>query len=175
MIQKERHYSKPDTAILAEGGICDSNPALKEKYSSLLKEVGKLRGKPLLYPYLGSGRGRGVYVELLDGSVKMDLIGGAGVHILGHSHPALIQQARQAAEANVVTQGHLAMNREYLQISQKLVELASRHSRLSHVWLCGSGSMANENALKMIRQRHYFKHGKGGKFWHLTGLLRGER
>ena len=60
-------------------------PNQKDIFSSL-QQLEQLRGRALLYPYLGSGRGKGVYVELLDGSVKMDLLGGVGVQILGHAH-----------------------------------------------------------------------------------------
>ena len=159
MIQKENYLRELSDNWSMDMAIQPPKPNLRAEYLLKVREVEQLRGKPLFYPYLGSGRGRGVYVELLDGSVKMDLIGGAGVHILGHSHPELMQVAKMAAESNVVMQGHLVMNQEYLTVSRKLVQLASRCSRLRHVWLCTSGSMANENALKMIRQRHYFQSG----------------
>ena len=119
----------------------------------LVKELKTLRGRPLLYPYIGSGRGKGVYVELLDGSIKMDLLGGVGVQILGHSHPALMEQVFRSSFSNVLTQGHLLLNQEYLAISRKLLALAGKNSRLKHVWLTTSGSMAGENALKMVRQK----------------------
>lgn len=163
MIQRENYLRELSSACSMDIAVRPSNPALKEKYLLRVKEVERLRGKPLFYPYIGSGRGQGVYVELLDGSVKMDLIGGAGVHILGHSHPELVQVVKEAANSDVVMQGHLVMNKEYLDVSRKLVQLVSDCSRLRHVWLCPSGSMANENALKMIRQKHYFQGGERRK------------
>ena len=51
-------------------------------------------------------------------------------------------------------QGHLLLNREYGELSCKLVNLVQRESRLKYVWLSPSGSMANENALKMARQKN---------------------
>ena len=43
-------------------------------------------GKPLL-SVPRTGLGNGPFVELADGSVKMDMICGIGVHHFGHSHP----------------------------------------------------------------------------------------
>ena len=127
---------------------------LEKDYKNLVQEIGELRGRELVYPYMGSGRGRGVYVELLDGSIKMDLLGGVGVQILGHSHPEIQKAMQEASRSNVLMQGHLLLNKEYLDLSRKLVNLVEKHSRLKYVWLTTSGSMANENALKMIRQKN---------------------
>ena len=132
-------------------------PPLAEKntnYQQSLLALAKLRGRENLYPYIGSGQGKGVYVELLDSSIKMDLLSGIGVQILGHSHTKLQKSALRASLSNIVMQGHLLLNSEYLQLSHKLVELAQKKSRLKYVWLSGSGSMANENALKMARQKN---------------------
>ena len=63
---------------------------LTEEYKKLLEEIGKYRGRPLYWPYIGSGLGNGPYVQCQDGSVKLDLINGIGVHLLGHSHPRVL-------------------------------------------------------------------------------------
>ena len=42
-----------------------------------------VRSRGGYYPYIGSGRGRGALVELIDGSVKWDMINGIGVHMFG--------------------------------------------------------------------------------------------
>ncbi|MGH1468751.1 MAG: aminotransferase class III-fold pyridoxal phosphate-dependent enzyme [Bdellovibrionales bacterium] len=115
--------------------------------------VNLYRGRPLFFKYVGSGRGRGPYVELEDGSVKIDLINGIGIHVLGHSHPYILESSVKAALSDVVMQGNLQPNKEYMEIMEKLVEIGSRSSNLKHVWLCPSGSMANENGLKMCRQK----------------------
>lgn len=131
-------------------------PAQAEQVQQLqnqAEKIHKYRGRPLFYNYVGSGRGRGPYVELEDGSVKLDLINGIGIHILGHGHPDIIRATLRAGLSDAVMQGNLQPNKEYVCIQEKLVEIASRHSRLRHVWVCPSGSMANENALKMCRQK----------------------
>lgn len=124
-----------------------------DQLNKLAQEVDRYRGRPLFYKYVGSGRGQGPYVELVDGSVKMDLINGIGIHILGHAHPNLIRASLRAALSDVVMQGNLQPNKEYLALTKKLVELGSKNSRLNHAWLCQSGSMANENGLKICRQK----------------------
>ena len=42
------------------------------------------KGRGPIYPYVGSGIGRGPLVELVDGSVKWDMINGIGVHMFWH-------------------------------------------------------------------------------------------
>ena len=127
--------------------------SLQGNYNLAIQQLESLRGRSLLYPYLGSGKGQGVYVQLLDGSIKMDLLGGVGVQILGHAHPEIQQTVLKAGLSDVLTQGHLLVNQEYVRLSQKLIQLAKKKSRLSHVWLSTSGSMAGENALKVVRQK----------------------
>lgn len=123
------------------------------QFNELIAYTNQLRGRPLYYNYLGTGRGHGAYVELTDGSVKLDLINGIGIHVLGHAHPLVLKAALHGALSDVVVQGHLEPNVEYAQLSGKLVELAQRKSRLRHAWLSTCGSMANENALKICRQK----------------------
>lgn len=131
----------------------NSDPDLEVSYKNLVEDFGRYRGRELFYPYIGTGAGRGPYVELRDGSVKMDLINGIGIHLMGHSHPDLIEAALWGSLSDVTIQGNLQPNVEYGEISRKLVEIAGRKSRLKHAWVTTSGSMANENALKACRQK----------------------
>lgn len=135
-------------------GIKGPTPGKEDSYRKLMESTGTYRGRALHYPYIGSGAGRGPYVELSDGSVKMDLINGIGIHLFGHSHPRVVKAAIRGSLMDVVMQGNLEPNREYVQFSKKLVELAGRKSRLKHVWFATCGTMANENALKMARQKN---------------------
>ena len=121
---------------------------------SEMDAIAGYRGRPLNYAYIGSGAGRGPYVELEDGSVKMDLINGIGIHLMGHSHPRVMKAALRGALSDVIMQGNLQPNIEYVEFSKKLVEIASKKSRLKHVWFSTCGTMANENALKMARQKN---------------------
>lgn len=134
--------------------IKESDPSAAESYQKKIDELGQRRGRPLWFPYLGSGAGRGALVELMDGSVKLDLINGIGIHVLGHSHPAIIKASLKAAVSDVVIQGNLQMNDEYFQLQKRLVDLGRKGSRLEHVWITTSGSMSNEIALKISRQKN---------------------
>ncbi len=126
----------------------------RQSYEEFMKLAGEVRGRPMLYPYIGSGIGNGALVELLDGSVKYDLITGIGVNFFGHSEPELVACALEAATNDVVMQGHLMMNEEAIRFSKALLDVAGRNSRLRHAFLCNSGAMANENALKVCYQKH---------------------
>lgn len=119
-----------------------------------IKQTGDLRGRPLYHNYIGTGAGRGPFVELEDGSVKMDLINGIGIHIMGHGHPRVIKAAVRGAISDIVMQGNLQPNNEYLKLSEKLVQIASRKSKLKYAWFATCGTMANESALKMARQKN---------------------
>jgi len=54
---------------------------------------------------------------------------------------------------DIVNQGNLQPNREYTRFLEKLVGLAGKHSRLKYGWLATCGTMANESALKICRQK----------------------
>ncbi|MCB0357960.1 MAG: aminotransferase class III-fold pyridoxal phosphate-dependent enzyme, partial [Bdellovibrionales bacterium] len=82
------------------------------------------------------------------------LINGIGIHLMGHSHPEVMAASISGALTDILVQGNLQPNEEYLKLNKKLVDIASRKSRLRHAWLTTSGSMANENALKMARQKN---------------------
>jgi 4-aminobutyrate aminotransferase-like enzyme len=122
-----------------------------QAYDRAVKEIERLRGRPLLHPLLACGAGRGARVRLADGSLKLDFIGGIGVYAFGHSDPDLLEHAVVAVADDVVHQGHLAPGPEYLRLSRALQRSAGR--RFKHVWLSISGAMANENALKLIFQK----------------------
>lgn len=135
-------------------GIRTAPEEFKDSSKQLLDSVAALRGRPLHYPYIGTGSGRGPYVELEDGSVKLDLINGIGIHLMGHAHPRVMAAAVRGSLADIMTQGNLQPNNEYRLFTQKLVEIASKKSRLKHAWIATCGTMANENALKLSRQKN---------------------
>ncbi len=149
----------------------------RQSYERLLKLAAETRGRALFYPYLGSGLGHGPFVELADGSVKLDMITGIGVHFFGHSDPELTGVALEAALNDTVQQGHLMANTEAIQLGETLLTEAKRGSRLEHVFLCNSGAMANENALKVCLQKHApasrilaFAHCFMGRTWAMSQI-----
>ncbi len=129
-------------------------PELKETYQDYLDRVAKAKGKPALFPYVGSGIGNGPLVELADGSVKWDLINGIGVHMFGHSEPELVATALRAAMGDTVMQGNLQFNHDSTEFAELIIGEAAKTSRISHAFLTNSGAMANESALKICFQKN---------------------
>lgn len=142
-------------AALAEAkskltGPKPANPKLTAGFQELLDRLAIARGGATYFPYLGSGIGDGPWVELADGSVKLDFITGIGVHGLGHSHPKLLSAGVRAALEDTVMQGNLQQHRPSLEICERLLKLSRKHgATLAHCLLSTSGAMANENALKI--------------------------
>ena len=128
-------------------------PGLQEDGKKAVDAVGAVRGRPLYFSYVGSGAGNRCFVELADGSVKLDLINGIGIHLMGHGNPRVMAAAVRGALSDVVTQGNLQPNAEYHRFLKMITERAARRSRLKYGWLATCGTMANESALKITRQK----------------------
>ncbi len=127
-----------------------SDPQLASQYQSLLERLGAARGGAPLWPYLSSGLGNGPFVELADGSVKLDFIGGIGVHGSGHSNPVMIDAAIDAALEDTVMQGNLQQHPPSLAMCERLIAVAkATGAKIDHCLLSTSGAMANENAIKI--------------------------
>ena len=127
-----------------------ANPKLADHYKSMLERLGVARGGTPFWPYLSAGLGNGPYAELADGSVKLDFIGGIGVHGAGHSSPVMIDAAIDAALEDTVMQGNLQQHPPSIKLCEKLLTMAtSSGAKLNHCLLSTSGAMANENALKI--------------------------
>lgn len=124
----------------------------RENYSKVLQEFTKDRGRDLYFPFLGSGMGCGPYVELIDGSIKLDMITGIGINFFGHTHPALMEEMIDSLPSDVM-QGNLQPGIEIRELMSSVLGKASSGSKLSHGWVLCSGTMANETALKIIRQK----------------------
>lgn len=144
----------------AQRALTGARPATTERretFQQWLDRLAAVKGKPALYPYVGSGLGNGPLVLLEDGSVKWDMINGIGVHMFGHSDPEMVETAVRAALSDVIMQGNLQSNADSITFSELLLEQARRDSSIEHCFLTNSGAMANENALKICMQK------RGGK------------
>jgi acetylornithine aminotransferase len=127
-----------------------SDPNLTAGYQSLLDRLGVARGGTPFWPYLAAGLGNGPWVELADGSVKLDFICGIGVHGCGHSHPVMIDAAVDGVLEDTVMQGNLQQHPPSLAICERLISLARQGgANIDHCLLSTSGAMANENAIKI--------------------------
>ena len=134
-------------------GARAGNVQLKLSLDEHLARATEVRGRAPLYPYIGSGLGNGALVELLDGSVKWDLINGIGVHMCGHGDGEVIEASIRASLSDLVMQGNLQFNSDAIEFGEFLAHEAARTSRLKHCFITNSGCMANEAALKLCQQK----------------------
>lgn len=136
-------------AVHAAAGA--ARPLEAPAYDRALARLGALRASAPALPLLSSGHGEGARVVLADGRRVLDLVAGLGPYVFGHHDADLLETAAIAASSDVAFQSHVLPGPEYTRLVERLVDLAG--PRLEHAWLSMSGSMANENALKMLFQR----------------------
>ncbi|ABG92781.1 MULTISPECIES: acetylornithine transaminase [Rhodococcus] len=115
-------------------------PELQQRWSGALMNTYGV-------PRVALTRGQGAVLTDADGKEYVDFLAGIAVNILGHAHPAIIE----AVTMQLSTLGHVSN----LYASEPAIELAEK--LLSHlgapgrVFLCNSGTEANEAAFKLAR------------------------
>lgn len=132
--------------------VKSADPEKTKQLDQLLEKYAKHRGRGFFFQLLASGKGHGPFTELLDGSVKYDLVGSMGVNLLGHSHPLYIKAALESATMDTNMVGNLHIYPDSVELTESIVNSVS-NTKLKHFWFAGSGSFANDNALKMIWQK----------------------
>ncbi|MGW6378922.1 acetylornithine transaminase [Rhodococcus sp. NPDC055112] len=98
-------------------------------------------------PRLALVRGEGAVVTDADGKQYLDLLAGIAVNILGHAHPAVVE----AVTAQLSTLGHtsnLYATEPGIALAEQLLAHLGAPGR---VFLCNSGTEANEAAFKIAR------------------------
>jgi 4-aminobutyrate aminotransferase/(S)-3-amino-2-methylpropionate transaminase len=118
-----------------------------------LAEFIKLRGRTFFFNYFSSGRGHGPFTEMIDGSVKYDMITGIGPNLLGHSNPLYIRAVLEAATYDTVMCGNLLTYGPAVELTEKLLSTVKEKSKLRHFWFSCSGSFAGDVALKILWQK----------------------
>jgi 4-aminobutyrate aminotransferase-like enzyme len=136
--------------------VRDSKPELQESVSELLNQFAASIGQAPTISNFCTGRGFGPFVEFLDGSVKLDLASSSGPMLLGHSHPLSIKAHLKAATRTSVMACNLVLDPDALSLANSILR-AARPSLLNFFWYTGSGSYANDNAIKLIWQKHFPK------------------
>ncbi|THV41746.1 acetylornithine transaminase [Glycomyces buryatensis] len=96
-------------------------------------------------PPVALREGEGRYVTDVDGNTYLDMIGGIAVSSLGHNHPALVEAVSTQA-ARLAHTSNLFMHEKEIELAEKLLDLWGNAGR---VYLCNSGTEANEAALKL--------------------------
>ncbi|AQA24362.1 acetylornithine aminotransferase [Rhodococcus sp. MTM3W5.2] len=108
-------------------------------------------------PRLALVRGEGAVVTDADGKQYLDLLAGIAVNILGHAHPAIVE----AVTAQLSTLGHtsnLYATEPGIALAEQLLAHLGAHGASGatgdvhgRVFLCNSGTEANEAAFKLAR------------------------
>ncbi len=91
--------------------------------------------------------GHGVWVRAVDGRELVDLVGGIGVNVLGHS-PRAVTDALADQSRRLIHTSNLYFTAPQVELAERLVATAFP----GRVFLCNSGAEANEAAIKLIRK-----------------------
>jgi acetylornithine/LysW-gamma-L-lysine aminotransferase len=97
-------------------------------------------------------RGEGPYLYTDDGTAFLDFGASYAVATLGHAHPRVTDAVREQVEDLVYVQASYP-NSARTELYEKLAALgpSDKERALENVWLCNSGTEANEAAMKFAR------------------------
>ncbi len=101
-------------------------------------------------PALAIDRGEGSYVWDRDGKRYLDLLSGIAVNAVGYAHPEWVA----AVSGQAATLAHVSnffATAPQVELAERLLDLSHAPSG-SRVFLCSTGTEANEAALKMARK-----------------------
>ncbi len=90
--------------------------------------------------------GAGSHLRSVDGVDYIDYVGGAGAHLLGHCHPALVEAVQKQAERGMHYFGTL--NDQAIELSERLVEAIPCAEKIAYAT---TGSEATMYAMRMAR------------------------
>jgi 4-aminobutyrate aminotransferase/(S)-3-amino-2-methylpropionate transaminase len=93
--------------------------------------------------------GRGAAVTDIDGNTLLDFSGGLGCHVVGYSHPKVVEAVQRAAARFSHTDFSVIPYESYVDLAERLVRVTAGGDR--RVFLANSGAEAVENAVKIAR------------------------
>ncbi|MCL2689481.1 MAG: aspartate aminotransferase family protein [Chitinispirillia bacterium] len=93
-------------------------------------------------------KGAGMYLCDADGKSYLDFCSGIAVNALGHAHPQLVETLQKQA-AELIHTSNLYFSKPQIDFAERLI----KHSFASKVFLCNSGTEANEAAIKFARKK----------------------
>lgn len=103
-------------------------------------------------------RGEGVWAWDDTGKKYLDFASGIAVNALGHSHPVWVEAIRRQA-GELIHCSNLYRNPGYGELARRIVQQAGP----GRVYLCNSGTEANEALIKLARLHGIRKSGEEGK------------
>jgi acetylornithine aminotransferase len=95
--------------------------------------------------------GSGAEVWDVDGKRYLDLLGGIAVSALGHGHGALVEAVSRQT-ALLAHTSNLYLHEPGVRLAERLLGLLGVAGGESRVFLCNSGTEANEAAFKLVRR-----------------------
>jgi 4-aminobutyrate aminotransferase len=107
------------------------------------------------YPFVME-RGSGVFVEDVDGNVFLDCTAGIAVTTTGHAHPDVVEAVQRQAGRFLHMSGTDFYYEPQVRLGEELAAIAPLPGP-HRVFLCNSGTEANEAALKLAKyhtERH---------------------
>src|SRR3954471_1274239 len=144
-----------------EGDVDTAVMEAKEQ-SQAVHDVVELERQYLLQTYarfpLVLEKGKGVFLEDVNGKKYLDMVSGLGVNALGYAHPRIVKTIRDQA-TKLIHISNLYYNQYQGPLAKKLVEA----SGLARVFFSNSGTEAMDGAIKFARA-HGHKVGGDGKF-----------
>jgi acetylornithine/N-succinyldiaminopimelate aminotransferase len=133
-----------------------------KEQSQAVHDVIELEKQYLLNTYarfpLVIEKGKGVFVQDVNGKKYLDMISGIGVNALGYAHPRIVKVIRDQV-AKVIHTSNLYYNQYQGPLAKKL----SIASGLPRVFFSNTGTEAIDGAIKLARA-HGHKIGGDGKF-----------
>jgi acetylornithine/N-succinyldiaminopimelate aminotransferase len=108
--------------------------------------------------------GEGCFLYDAEGRQYLDFLAGISVVNAGHCHPHVVEAVREQA-GRLVQVSNLYYNEPAAQLAERLAESFAPAAR---VFLCNSGTEANEAMIKLARKRR-----RGGKIVVLEGAFHG--
>jgi predicted acetylornithine/succinylornithine family transaminase len=116
----------------------------------------KARGKSVISPVLATyfddfevAGGKGHYLVGLDGKKYLDFAAGIACCPVGHCHPRVVAAIKRQSEKLLHTCIGIAYYAPYIELAEELQKIAPMKD--AKVFLCQSGSEANEAAIKLAK------------------------
>lgn len=104
---------------------------------------------PRFFPNLIVMKGKGAFIEDVDGNAFMDL--GTTSSPVGHNHPLVVKAIKEQGEKLLHFYGGKGLNVPYLELAEKIKEISSGKFQNRKIVFCCSGSEAIEFSIKLAR------------------------
>lgn len=103
-----------------------------------------------MYPVVMK-RAQGAIIEDVDGNLFLDWVGGVGVLNVGHNHPKVIDAIKSQSEEYLHGMFNIVTHEKYIELSEKISELAPVRGEKKKTFFANSGAEADENAIKVAK------------------------